>query len=148
MSYVKILKKAQCESIETTIRKRRLFFAGAVQRTSNEGLTHRVDVRDDGWWGEPGTRPTRKELAPVSGRHQGIRSNRGVHGYLPFTVRSRDCYGRGRWIVDAADRFMTRWHRGDAEKSWQRLTAEDAKSSNQGKPGGRGGGEAAVLIQL
>ena len=41
MSYVKALKKAQCESVETTIRKRRLF-AGAVQRTTNERLTHRV----------------------------------------------------------------------------------------------------------
>ena len=29
---------------------------------------------------------------------------------------------------------------GEAEKSWLRLTAEDAKSSNQGKPGGRRGG--------
>ena len=34
---------------------------------------------------------------------------------------------------------MARWHRGEAEKSWLRLTAEDAKSSNQAKPGGRGG---------
>ena len=29
---------------------------------------------------------------------------------------------------------------GEAEKSWQRLTAEDAKISNQRKPGRRGGG--------
>ena len=42
MSYAKALKKAQCESVETTIRKRRLFFAGVVQRTTNERLTHRV----------------------------------------------------------------------------------------------------------
>ena len=42
MSYAKALKKAQCESVETTIRKRRLPFAGAVQRTTNERLTHRV----------------------------------------------------------------------------------------------------------
>ena len=42
MSYAKALKKAQCESVETTIRKRRLLFAGAVQRTTNERLTHRV----------------------------------------------------------------------------------------------------------
>ena len=42
MSYAKALKKAQCESVETTIRKRRLQFEGAVQRTSNERLTHRV----------------------------------------------------------------------------------------------------------
>ena len=42
MSYAKALKKAQCESVETTIRKRRLLFAGGVQRTHNERLTHRV----------------------------------------------------------------------------------------------------------
>ena len=34
--------KAQCESVETTIRKRRLRFAGAVQRTHNGRLTRRV----------------------------------------------------------------------------------------------------------
>ena len=32
LSYAKALKKPRCESIETTIRKRRLFFAGAVAR--------------------------------------------------------------------------------------------------------------------
>ena len=42
MSYAKALKKAQCESVETTIRKRSLLFAGAVQRTTNGRLTHRV----------------------------------------------------------------------------------------------------------
>ena len=42
MSYAKALKKAQCESVETTIRKRRLLFAGAVQRTRNGRLTRRV----------------------------------------------------------------------------------------------------------
>ena len=30
LSYAKALKKTRCESIETTIRKRRLFFAGVV----------------------------------------------------------------------------------------------------------------------
>ena len=42
MSHAKALKKTQCESVEMTIRKRRLLFAGAVQRTTNERLTHRV----------------------------------------------------------------------------------------------------------
>ena len=42
MSYAKALRKAQCESVETTIRKRRLLFAGAVQGTHNERLTRRV----------------------------------------------------------------------------------------------------------
>ena len=55
----------------------------------------------------------------------------------------------GRGIVDVADRFMTRWHRGEAEKSWQRLTAKDAKkSSNQGKPGGARGGSTTVTAVL
>ena len=40
--YTKALKKAQRESVETTIRRRRLLFAGAVQRAHNERLTRRV----------------------------------------------------------------------------------------------------------
>ena len=75
---------------------------------------------------------------------------------LPFAVRSRDGamvdggQKSGTWyrgVVDAADRFITRWHRGEAEKRWLRHAAEDAKSSDKEKPGGRVGG-AAVLIQL
>ena len=56
----------------------------------------------------------------------------------------------GKWylgFVDAANRFVARWHRGEAEKSWLRHAAEDAKSGDKGKPRRRGGG-AAVLIQL
>ena len=37
-----VLKKAQCESVETTVRKRRLLFVGGVQRTTKERLTHRL----------------------------------------------------------------------------------------------------------
>ena len=58
MSYAKALNKAQCESVETTIRKRRLL-AGAVKRTHNE-TNPSGDVWDDGWWGESGTKPSRK----------------------------------------------------------------------------------------
>ena len=42
MLYAKAQEKEQCESVEMTIRKRRLLFAGAIQRTTNERLTHRV----------------------------------------------------------------------------------------------------------
>ena len=42
MSCAKALKKEQTESVETAIRKRRLLFAGAVQRTNNERRTRRV----------------------------------------------------------------------------------------------------------
>ena len=71
----------------------------------------------------------------------------GVETVLwPTAAKKSGNWHRGG--VDAADRFMTRWHRGEEEKSWQRLTVEDVKSSNQGKSGGLGGGEATVLIQL
>ena len=42
MSYAKALNEAQCESVEMIIRKRRLLFAGGVQRTQNERLTRRA----------------------------------------------------------------------------------------------------------
>ena len=45
MSYAKASKKAQCENVETTIRERRLLFAGAVKRTHNERLIRRVMFR-------------------------------------------------------------------------------------------------------
>ena len=47
----------------------------------------------------------------------------------------------GKWywgVVDAADRFM-RWHRGEAEQSWRRHAAEDAKSGDKGRPEGQAG---------
>ena len=37
---------------------------------------------------------------------------------------------------------MTKWHRSEAEKSCQRHTAEDAKSSSQGNRGGGGAGSS------
>ena len=43
MSYAMVLKKAQCESVETTIRKRYLLFAGAARATDeHKWLTDRM----------------------------------------------------------------------------------------------------------
>ena len=52
----------------------------------------------------------------------------------------------GKWylgFVDAANRFVARWHRGEAEKSWLRHAAEDAKSDDKENGGGETG-DAAV----
>ena len=35
---------------------------------------------------------------------------------------------------------MTRWHKGEAEKSWLRHATEDAKSGDNGNRGDGGGG--------
>ena len=63
MSYAKALKKAQCESVETTVRKRRLIFAGAVERTTNERLTHRFMFGTIAGGGNPGPGRTEKNWA-------------------------------------------------------------------------------------
>ena len=55
----------------------------------------------------------------------------------------------GKWyrgVVEAAEYFMTRWHRNEAESSWLRHATEDAKSDDKGRGGGTRG--AAVLILL
>ena len=46
----------------------------------------------------------------------------------------------GKWcrgVVEAAECFMTRWHRDEAESSWLHHAAEDAKTDDKG--GVRGG---------
>ena len=94
MSYAKDLKKAPCESVGTTIiRKRRLLFARSAQRTTNERLTHRVMFGTMAGGVKPGRGRPEENWAQclADDIRVCIRSQRGVHGYLPFTVRSRDC---------------------------------------------------------
>ena len=79
----------QCESVETTIRKRRLLFAGAVQRTTNERLTHRVMFGTIAGGESPGPgRPENNWARCLARRHQGIPSHRGAidSSPLPFGV--------------------------------------------------------------
>ena len=157
MSYAEFLKKAQCESVDTPIHKRRLLFAGAVQRTTDERLTHRVMFGTMAGGVNPGRGRPEENWAQCLADHirvfevkEGSADSSPLLFGTEIVLWSRAAKKSGSWhrgVFDAADRFFTRWHRGEAEKSWQRLTAEDANSSNQGKPGERGGG-AAVLIYL
>ena len=44
----------------------------------------------------------------------------------------------GKWyrgVVEAAECFMTRWHRDEAESSWLRHASEDGKSNDKGRRG-------------
>ena len=63
MSYAKVLKKAQCEGVETTIRKRRLLLAGAIQETQNERLIRRVMFETLAGGENPGPRRPEKNWA-------------------------------------------------------------------------------------
>ena len=53
LSYAKALKKTRCESIETTIRKRRLFFAGGRGAAKQPAIIPSGDARNDDRWGGP-----------------------------------------------------------------------------------------------
>ena len=66
LMYTKALKKAQCESIETTIRKGHLLFAGGAQRTNNERLTRRVMFETTAGGENPGPGRPEKNWAPMS----------------------------------------------------------------------------------
>ena len=51
----------------------------------------------------------------------------------------------GKWyrgVVEPADCFMARWHRDEAESSWLRHAAEDAKKDDKRKEGTGGGRQA------
>ena len=45
-----------------------------------------------------------------------------------------------RGVVEAAECFMTRWYRDEAESSWLRRATEDAKSDDKKGKGGGGKG--------
>ena len=153
MSYAKALeKKHNVRAFETTICKRRLLFAGALQRTTNKRLTHRVMLGTMADGMNPGRGRPEKNWAQclvddirVLEATEGSTDNSPLLLGVDTVLWPRAAKKNGNWhrgIVGEADRFMTRWHRGEAEKSWQRLTEEEARrSSTQGAPGGRGGGK-------
>ena len=81
MSYAKALKKTGSQSVEATIRQRRLLFAGALARQGVKRLPKRLFFaeRFEGG-GKPGTRPAGTALTEkLEGRLQGIRSFTWLH---------------------------------------------------------------------
>ena len=90
MSYAKGRKKAQCESVETTIRKRRLLFAGAVQRTTNERLTHRVMFGTMAGGENPGPGRPRENWAQCLETTLGYSTLLRGPRIAPLAVRRRD----------------------------------------------------------
>ena len=146
------------KSVETTIRKRRLPFAGTVQRTTSERLTHRVMFGTMAGGVNPGRgRPEKNwvqclvdDIRVFEATERSTDSSPLFFG-VDTVLWPRAAKKSGNWhrgIVDAADRFMTRWHRDEVEKSWQRLTAKDTKSSNQRKLEGRGGGSSRTATAV
>ena len=128
MSYAKALKKAQCESVETTS-KRRLLFAGGVQRTHHERPTRRVMFGTMAGGENPGPgRPEKKRAQYLVDNLRVFRATEGCTESSPSSVFGVETLlwptaakKGGKWyrgVVEAAECFMTRWHRDEAESSW------------------------------
>ena len=143
MSYAKV----QCESVETTIRKRRLLFAGTLQRTNNERLTRRVlfGTMAGGENPRPG-RPERTAQCLVDDPRV-FRTTEGSMESVPFvfgvkTVRWPTAVNKSwkwyRGVGEAAECFRTRWHRDEVKSSWLSHATEDAKGGDKGGRGWKG----------
>ena len=134
------LKMTRCESIETTIRKRRLY-AGAVARQSKEQLPSRVmfGMLVSGENPRPGRQFKTWHRRIV----EDLREFRGtkINVTLPLGVWSWDRavgHCNNKWypgVLEAAERFMVKWHEDEAQLSRQRRAS--AVGGAQGN-GGRG----------
>ena len=116
-------------------------FAGAVQRTQNERLTRRGMFGTMAGGENPGPgRPEKNWAQCLVDDLRVFRATEGSTESIPlvFGVETvlwptADKKG-GKWyrgVVEAAECFMTRWHRDEAENSWLRHATEDAKSHDK-----------------
>ena len=82
MSYAKALKKTGSQSLEATIRQRRLLFAGALARQGDKRLPKRLLFAERLEGGvRPGTRPAGTALVEkLEGRLQGLSESTGSSG--------------------------------------------------------------------
>jgi hypothetical protein len=154
LSYAKALKKTRCESIETTIRKRRLFFAGAVARQNEGRLPRRVMLGK--LTGGEGRRPGGQPKSWHRCLHDDLKafeSNKGSteHSKLVFGVRAEEwtiaAKKAGKWyrgVLEAAERFMVKWHENEATLSRIRHASVSGGARGNRKGGGNSRRETAV----
>ena len=134
------LKSSACDSVETTICKWRLLFAGAVQRTNNNSPIGRClgrwlvgRIRDQANQNRTGSNVLSivDDLRVIRATERCTESSPLVFGLE--TVSWLTAKNGGKWYREAtaaAEYLMAKWHRGEAESSWLRHAAEDAKSDD------------------
>ena len=94
-------------------------------------------------WGQPGTRPIRKELGQsLADNIKAFKATEGSTDNFPLLLGvkralwSKTAKKSGNWyrgVVDAAGCFMMKRRRTEADKSWPIHATVDAKNSNKGK---------------
>ena len=130
MSYAKALKKAGSQSVEATIRQRRLLFAGALARQGDKRLSkrllfaERLEGGDDPGPGQPAQhwqKSLRDDVKAFGALHGSTPTDRWTFGVDRLVWREAARKGEGvPWytgVLLGAERFMASRHKSEEEAS-------------------------------
>ena len=130
MSYAKALKKTGSQSVEATIRQRRLLFAGALARQDDKRLpkrllfAERLEGGQDSGPGQPAQhwqKSLRDDFKAFGALHGSTPSDRRTFGVdrLVWTEAARKGEGAPWYtgVLLGAERFMASWHKSEEEAS-------------------------------
>ena len=146
MSYSKALKQTQCESVETAVRERRLFFAGVVAKNHNGRLPPRVMLGTLSGGEKPKSgRPEKIWLDCVSDDLRAFQATSGSTGDSPSVFGVKTALwttASKRWdkwhdgVVEGAEPFMAEWHQQEEAKRWSHHAKEVARGTRDRREGG------------
>ncbi|CAB1109362.1 unnamed protein product [Ectocarpus sp. CCAP 1310/34] len=132
LSYAQALKRVGCQSVEATVRQRRLLFAGAVARQPDGRLPKRLMFGELVGGEDPGQgNPEQNwltclkdDMKMFEARYGSTTDKPSVFG-VPKLVWSEAAKVEGGvpWhagVLQGAERFMASWHKGKEEASRQR----------------------------
>ena len=137
LSYAQALKKTGCQSLETTIRQRRLLFAGAMARQPAGRLPKRLMDGKLVGGEDPGKgRPEQNLMDCLKDDFQAFGATDGsmVANRLTFGVdravwtlgaKMDDGAPSHKEVLQGAEKIMISWHREEEEDSRRRATKRD-----------------------
>eukprot|EP00752_Nemacystus_decipiens_P010711 g9538.t3 len=137
LSYAQALKRTGCQSVEATIRQRRLLFAGAVARQPDKRLPKRLMFGELTGGEKPGKGSPEqnwltclKDDLRVFGATHGSTDDAPCVFGVPKLVWSEAAKVDGgvTWhtgVLQGAERFMAAWHKDEEEASLQRAIKRD-----------------------
>ena len=139
LSYTQALKKTGCQSVEATIRQRRLLFAGAMARQPAGRLPKRLMDGKLVGGEDPGKgHPEQNWMDCLKDDFQAFGATDGstVDNRLTFGVdravwtlaaKMDDGAPWHKGVLQGAETFMTSWHKEEEEASRRRATKRDSR---------------------
>ena len=139
LSYAQALKKTGCQSVEATIRQRRLLFAGAMARQPAGRLPKRLMDGKLVGGEDPGKgRPEQNWMDCLKDDFQAFGATDGstVDNRLTFGVdravwtlaaKMDDGAPWHKGLLQGAEKFMASWHKEEEEASRRRATKRDSR---------------------